>query len=133
MKNTGQRPPTMTKQIIPSCQPDNQQSALNDQQIATLHTKLPDWQITEIPQQIKCIQYEYQFTQYRLAVDFTLQVANLAEQHQHHPEIVLTYKTVLVRWWTHQVMGLQEQDFICAQQTDRIYQTYLSNESIKAY
>ncbi|MDD5029428.1 MAG: 4a-hydroxytetrahydrobiopterin dehydratase [Rhodoferax sp.] len=35
--------------------------------------------------------------------------------HQdHHPEITLGYQDVTVRYWTHAIGELSENDFICA-------------------
>jgi len=48
-------------------------------------------------------------------------VANLAEQEDHHPEIMLEWGKVTVSWWSHKIKGLHMNDFICASKTDLIF------------
>ncbi|GIR02861.1 MAG: hypothetical protein CM15mP12_3920 [Gammaproteobacteria bacterium] len=57
---------------------------------------------------------EYKFKNYVLALEFATQVANLAEQENHHPLIALEWGRVRVWWWTHAIEGLHKNDFVCA-------------------
>jgi 4a-hydroxytetrahydrobiopterin dehydratase len=64
----------------------------------------------------------FDFPAYRAALDFTLRVGELAEEVDHHPEIVLSYGNVRVRLWTHKVDGLTARDFDLAARIDRLPQ-----------
>lgn len=49
------------------------------------------------------------------------QIADLAEQQQHHPDLHLTgYRHLTVELTTHAIGGLSENDFILAAQIDRL-------------
>lgn len=51
---------------------------------------------------------------YYQTVAFVNAVAWIAHTEDHHPEIVFGYKTCTIRYTTHDVGGLSENDFICA-------------------
>ena len=55
------------------------------------------------------------------AVQFTNKIADLAEQEDHHPAILLEWGKVEVTWWTHKILGLHMNDFIAAAKTDLIF------------
>ena len=62
----------------------------------------------------------YSFKPYTQCVDFTNRVAALAEQVNHHPDILLAWGKVTVRVWTHKIDGLTESDFIFAAKVDAL-------------
>lgn len=47
-------------------------------------------------------------------------IADHAESEDHHPEIVLGWRIVTIRWWTHAIGGLHQNDFISAAKTDEL-------------
>jgi 4a-hydroxytetrahydrobiopterin dehydratase len=53
-------------------------------------------------------------------VGFVNALAWIAEAEGHHPDLEVSYGRVLVKWSTHAVGGLTENDFICAAKTDRL-------------
>ena len=53
---------------------------------------------------------------------FANAVAFLAEQHDHHPDMLLGFKSCSVRWRTHDVHGVSVTDFACAALTDALLQ-----------
>ncbi|MFO0953274.1 MAG: 4a-hydroxytetrahydrobiopterin dehydratase [Isosphaeraceae bacterium] len=53
----------------------------------------------------------WQFSSFRRALEFVNQIAELVEKHDHHPEIVLSYRTVKLELSTHADGGLTERDF----------------------
>jgi 4a-hydroxytetrahydrobiopterin dehydratase len=57
---------------------------------------------------------EFSFKNFQEALAFTNQVGALAEEHQHHPDIYLSWGKVRVELWTHKIDGLSENDFILA-------------------
>ncbi len=60
------------------------------------------------------LEKEYSFDGYEPAVEFTNKVANIAQEQNHHPDILLTYGKVKVTIWTHKIDGLTESDFYFA-------------------
>jgi 4a-hydroxytetrahydrobiopterin dehydratase len=62
------------------------------------------------------------FPDFRSAMDFAVQVGELAEREQHHPDLHVSWGKVVVETWTHKIKGLHRNDFILAAKTDRIYE-----------
>ncbi len=63
---------------------------------------------------------EFKFKQYSQTMNFVNQVANLAEQENHHPVMYVYYGKVIVELWTHAVGGLSENDFIMAAKIEKL-------------
>jgi 4a-hydroxytetrahydrobiopterin dehydratase len=53
----------------------------------------------------------WQFPSFRRAMEFTNQVAALIEKTDHHPDLIVRYRTVRVEMSTHDVGGLTDRDF----------------------
>jgi 4a-hydroxytetrahydrobiopterin dehydratase len=51
---------------------------------------------------------------------FVNAVAWIAHQQDHHPDLEVSYKRCLVRYSTHAINGLSENDFICAAKIDAL-------------
>ena len=66
------------------------------------------------------LEKEYTFDDFRQALDFTVQVGEMAEEQDHHPDILLTWGLVKVTIWTHKIDGLTESDFVFAAKADRL-------------
>ena len=66
------------------------------------------------------LEKEYRFPDFRLALDFTNLIGELAEEVNHHPNIFLTWGKVRVELWTHKIDGLNEADFVWAAKADRL-------------
>ena len=64
------------------------------------------------------IEKEFTFKNFREALDFTVEVGELAEEEGHHPDIYLAWGKVKITLWTHKIDGLSESDFILAAKTD---------------
>ncbi|WP_435119517.1 4a-hydroxytetrahydrobiopterin dehydratase [Halolamina sp. C58] len=63
----------------------------------------------------------YEFDDYPSAVRFVNDVADIAEAEFHHPEIVLRYDEVEVRFTTHDAGGITEKDLRLADDCDGEY------------
>jgi 4a-hydroxytetrahydrobiopterin dehydratase len=57
---------------------------------------------------------------YAQTMGFVNAIAWIAESEGHHPDLEVGYGKVNVRWSTHAVGGLTENDFICAAKVDRL-------------
>ena len=51
-------------------------------------------------------------------------IGEIADSEDHHPDLHLFFKKVVVELWTHTVNGLSENDFILAAKFDRAYDSY---------
>lgn len=66
------------------------------------------------------IQKEFSFPNYSDAMVFANKVAEIAEDENHHPDMCISYGSVLVMLTTHDVGGLSEKDFSVAKKIDSI-------------
>ncbi|MAW64006.1 MAG: 4a-hydroxytetrahydrobiopterin dehydratase [Acidobacteria bacterium] len=66
------------------------------------------------------LEKEFQFDDFRKALDFTVRVGEMAEEQGHHPDIFLTWGLVKVTIWTHKIDGLTESDFVFAAKSDHL-------------
>ncbi|HCM36760.1 MAG: hypothetical protein A3J30_03245 [Candidatus Wildermuthbacteria bacterium RIFCSPLOWO2_02_FULL_47_9c] len=72
-------------------------------------------------QENKLIGKIFKFKTFREAISFVNRVANLAEEEQHHPDIIIRYRKVTFELTTHAIKGLSENDFIMASKIDWLY------------
>jgi 4a-hydroxytetrahydrobiopterin dehydratase len=66
------------------------------------------------------IQREFRFIDFLRAMSFANAVAHLANIEDHHPDIEVGWGYCRVRFTTHAIRGLSENDFICAAKIDAI-------------
>lgn len=66
------------------------------------------------------LEKEFEFSDFRQALDFTNRVGELAERVGHHPDVHLTWGKVKLTVWTHKIDGLTETDFVWAAKADRV-------------
>jgi len=90
---------------------------LSPEEIIKLKSELhADWQVIENHH----IARGYIFPDFMTALNFVNQVAIIAEQEAHHPDISLSWGKVEVVVYTHKVNGLTENDFILAAKIDNV-------------
>ncbi|HWE96563.1 MAG TPA: 4a-hydroxytetrahydrobiopterin dehydratase [Tepidisphaeraceae bacterium] len=82
---------------------------LPDAQIAALLPQIPGWERTGNE-----IAKTFRFKNYHESMAFVNATAWISHREDHHPDIELGYNKVRVRYTTHSVGGLSENDFICA-------------------
>lgn len=63
---------------------------------------------------------EFNFKGYNKTIGFVNALAWIANAEGHHPDLEVSYNRCLVRWTTHAIGGLSENDFICAAKTSRL-------------
>ena len=71
----------------------------------------PGWHLRE---DTKLLSREFTFPDFMAAMAFVDQVADIAEEEDHHPDIALSWGKVGISMFTHSVGGLSENDFILA-------------------
>lgn len=67
------------------------------------------------------IKKEYSLIHFKDAISFVNQIAELAEDEGHHPNITILYNLVIIEIYTHAINGLSENDFILAAKIDEIF------------
>lgn len=101
----------LAKQQCSACRPDSPAVPATEQK--ELLRGLPGWDIrtrSDIPRLVKT----YVFKDFRTALVFTNRVGQLAEDANHHPELLTEWGRVRIAWWTHSIKGLHRNDFILA-------------------
>jgi 4a-hydroxytetrahydrobiopterin dehydratase len=66
------------------------------------------------------LEREFRFKNFREALTFTNQVGELAEEQDHHPDLLTAWGKVKVTIWTHKIDGLTESDFVFAAKVDQL-------------
>ena len=92
---------------------------VTNSEIESLMPQIPSWSILE-NDDIKRLVCSFAFLDYDQTVNFANSVAKLAEEEDHHPEIIIEWGKVTVSWWSHKIKGLHMNDFICAAKTDEL-------------
>ena len=75
----------------------------------------PGWQL-----HAGALEKTYRFANYHETMAFVNAVAFIAHAQDHHPDLSVHYDRCVVRFSTHDVGGLSENDFICAAKADAL-------------
>ena len=76
---------------------------------------LDDWQMSDGK-----IGKTFRFANHFEAMAFVNALAWISHRENHHPEVTLGYADCQVRYWTHAIDGLSENDFICARKVEAL-------------
>ena len=82
----------------------------------TLLKSLPGWDLAG-----KQIARTYQFKNYYETMAFVNAAAWISHREDHHPDMLVGYNQCTVKYWTHAIDGLSENDFICAAKLDALF------------
>jgi 4a-hydroxytetrahydrobiopterin dehydratase len=78
---------------------------------------LPNWQAALDG---KSISRAFKFTDFHQTMEFVNRLAEIAHREDHHPDMEVGYNRCLVRYSTHAIDGLSQNDFICAAAVDEL-------------
>lgn len=67
------------------------------------------------------IEKEFQFKSYLAGLDFAYSVGKIAEEQDHHPDILIRWRRVKLALSTHSIKGLSQNDFIVAAKSELRY------------
>ncbi len=111
----------MTDLLARKCVPySNNMSPATDAEIAELLPQIPDWLLVD-EDGSKRLRRSYTFKDFQSAFLFSQAVGDEAEAAGHHYPILTTeWGNVTVEWWTHDIGGLHQNDFIMAAKTDAV-------------
>ena len=107
---------TFAELFASHCKPLEGGQALPDDAVRSQLSELPDW-VTDG----KRIRRSFKFADYWETMAFVNALAYVVHGEDHHPELVVGYDKVDVRFDTHSVGGISLNDFICAAKSDAIY------------
>jgi 4a-hydroxytetrahydrobiopterin dehydratase len=84
---------------------------------AALAALAPGWALDATATSLR---REYRFKNFFRVMSFANALAHVANVEDHHPDLELGYDYCRVRFTTHAIGGLSENDFICAAKLDLI-------------
>ncbi len=67
------------------------------------------------------IEKEFHFKSYLNGLDFAYSVGKIAEEQDHHPDILIKWRRVKLTLSTHSIKGLSRNDFIVAARSELKY------------
>ena len=79
--------------------------------------QLTDWELGESGKEIS---RSFKFKNYYQTMAFVNALAWVAHREDHHPDLQVGYNRVHVRFSTHSIGGLSQNDFICAAKIDAL-------------
>lgn len=89
--------------------------ALKDHQIVELLGQVDGWRVSAGQ-----LERTFRFRDHYQVMAFVNAVAWISHREDHHPEMVVGYDTVTVRYSTHSIGGLSRNDFLCAAKVDHL-------------
>ncbi|WP_125076296.1 4a-hydroxytetrahydrobiopterin dehydratase [Pseudoxanthomonas sp. SGT-18] len=84
---------------------------LTQARLAELLPEVPGWELAE---EGRALVRTFRFRDYHHTMAFVNALAWIAHREDHHPDLGVHYDRCVVRFSTHDVGGLSENDFICA-------------------
>lgn len=91
--------------------------AMTSEEINALLPKIPGWEVSGDKKQLS---RRYSFKGFYKTMAFVNAVAWIANQENHHPDLEVGYNYCLVKYTTHAVDGLTQNDFICAAKVNQL-------------
>ncbi len=79
--------------------------------------QVPSWTLSDDG---KSVHRELKFKNFHRTMEFVNALAWIAHQEDHHPDLEVGYNRCAVRYSTHAIGGLSENDFICAAKVDAL-------------
>jgi len=91
---------------------------LSEAEVAERLPLVPDWELVEGGKAIRLTQ---RLRDFQAAIDFIVEVAKIAEEQGHHPDLRLySYRTLEIEFSTHSIGGLSDNDFFMAARVDAL-------------
>jgi 4a-hydroxytetrahydrobiopterin dehydratase len=107
----------MTDLAARHCRPCEGGKPLAAEQIQTLLPEAEGWSLDPSNQSIS---RKYSFENFYETMAFVNAVAWVAHRENHHPDLEVSYRFCRVRYSTHAIGGLSENDFISAARVNQL-------------
>lgn len=104
----------LSKSNCEACSADAKK--LTTGEIEALLPEVKDWELIT-DNNIQKLTRTFNSGNYARSIAFTNAVAELAQESDHHPLLIVEYGSVTVVWWSHKIKGLHLNDFIMASRT----------------
>ena len=82
--------------------------------------KVDGWDVKKNKEEIYFLEKNFKFKNFLESQKFVNVVADIAEEEQHHPDIIFGWGYTQIKIFTHKIKGLVESDFILAAKIDQI-------------
>ncbi|HEY7772994.1 MAG TPA: 4a-hydroxytetrahydrobiopterin dehydratase [Marinagarivorans sp.] len=113
----------MTQLADQECQACNAGApALTGDALANARRELPEWDL--LAEEEPKFARQFSLSNFEQALSFANRVGELAEQHNHHPKLIVEWGKVTVHWWTHKIKNVHHTDAVLAAKTDQIFRDY---------
>lgn len=111
------RPPLTRAQLLARhCRPISGERAASQAEVDAQLAELAGWQLHE-----GALERSFAFRDYHETIAFVNALAWFVHREDHHPDLLVGYNRCTIRWCTHSVGGISENDFICAALTDAVF------------
>ena len=81
---------------------------------------IPEW---DADMEVGTLSRTFRFQNFMQGMNFANVIARLAEEQNHHPDLLIQFKSVTVTLTTHSAGGVTEQDFLLASKINRLPET----------
>ena len=95
------------------------ESAPNQEEIFDKLKSIPNWDRNE-----NALIRIQEFPTYLMALSFVYALGQVADKHDHHPDIMMKYKTVTIRFSTHSENKITDLDFKMAVVAEKVIGTF---------
>ncbi len=116
---------TLTQLLAGHCRPLEGDAGLSAEAVAAQLEQLPEWIHRD-----GAICRTFRFTDYYQTIAFVNALAFMVHHEDHHPDLAVGYNRCEVRFNTHSVGGISENDFICAAKADAIFAQRYGNAAV---
>lgn len=91
--------------------------AMTKDEITKLMPQISEWKLSDDG---KSISRNFSFKDFYRTIAFVNAIAFIANQENHHPDLEVGYNYCRIKFFTHAVNGLTQNDFICAAKIDKV-------------
>ena len=99
-----------------------EKKALTEDELAgKLSEMAPQWKMGKNEKGVPFIERVKHAQSFMGGIGFVEEVAQAAEENNHHPDIFINYKRITIRYWTHSSKGVTLADVQMAQKIDPLF------------
>ena len=81
----------------------------------------PEWKAGKNEKGVPYIERVHHASKFMEGIAFVGKVAEAAEANNHHPDIIVNYKRITIRYWTHTASGVTLADVQMAQEINPLF------------
>mgnify|MGYP003388680581 CR=1 FL=1 len=86
-----------------------------------LQEMAPEWKTGKNEKGVSYIERVHHASKFMEGISFVGKVSEAAEANNHHPDIIVNYKRITIRYWTHTASGVTLADLQMAQEINRLF------------